>query len=124
MIRIQQHVYICAPAPLQFGVAEAFGVDIAPTIERFGRRRDLVLERLGPLTDIPRPAGAFYAFVKVPEHLRMTGTDFTRAAMARRVVVVPGAAFSARDTHIRLSYAVDDERLRAGLDILASMLRR
>ena len=36
-------------------------------------------------------------------------------ALARKLLVVPGSAFSERDTHFRLSFAATDEVLRAGL---------
>ncbi len=123
MIRLQQHIYICAPAPLQFAILAAFETDMSGAVERFRRRRDRVLEKLGSLTDIVTPGGAFYAFVRVPERLGMTASRFKDAAKARRVLIVPGAAFSARDTHFRLSYAVDDARLDEGLDILADLMR-
>jgi aspartate aminotransferase/aminotransferase len=91
-------------------------------IERFRRRRDLVLERLGAVTDVPFPGGAFYAFVKVPERLGMSATEFMEKARSRRVLIVPGYAFSKRDTHFRLSYAVDEAVLEEGLGTLADLM--
>lgn len=123
MVRFQQHLYVCAPTPLQLAAAAAFDVDMTPTIERYRARRDLVHARLSEVTEVPKPGGAFYAFVRVPDRLRMTATGFKDAAKARRVLVVPGSAFSARDTHFRLSYAVDDAKLARGLDILVELLR-
>jgi aspartate/methionine/tyrosine aminotransferase len=41
-------------------------------VREFESRRDLVQEKLGHLTEIATPGGAFYAFIKVPEHLGMT----------------------------------------------------
>jgi aspartate/methionine/tyrosine aminotransferase len=123
MVKMQQHLYICAPTPLQFGAIEAFGVDMGPLLETFRRRRDRVVERLGAVTEVPYPGGAFYAFVKVPERLGMTASEFMERARSRRVLVVPGYAFSKRDTHFRVSYAVKDETLDEGLGILAELLR-
>lgn len=124
MLKFHQHMYVCAPTPLQFGVAEAFGVDMAPVIAGYERRRDLVLARLSEVTEVPRPGGAFYAFVKVPDRLGMTATALKDRARSRRVLVVPGAAFSARDTHFRISYATREDKLNEGLDILAGLMRR
>lgn len=123
MVRLHQHVYICAPTPLQHGIRAAFDVDMSAVIERFSRRRELVCTTLGPVTELVRPGGAFYAFVPVPPRLGMTATQFKEAARARRVLIVPGVAFSARDSHFRLSYAVDDARLAEGLAILADLMR-
>lgn len=122
MVKMQQHLYICAPTPLQYGAIEAFDVDMGPLIERFRKRRDLVLERLGKVTEVPYPGGAFYAFVKVPERLGMTASEFMEQARSKRVLVVPGYAFSKRDTHFRISYAVKDEVLEEGLGILAGLM--
>ncbi len=117
------HLYINAPTPLQFGAAAAFDTDISPIIADYERRRDMVHRRLSEVTEVPFPGGAFYAFAKVPERLGMTGTQFKDAAKARRVLVVPGAAFSSRDTHFRLSFATAESKLREGLDILVDLMR-
>lgn len=123
MVRMQQHLYISAPTPLQYAAVEAFNVDMTVLIDRFRARRDLVHGRLSEVTEVPMPGGAFYAFVRVPDRLRMTASQFKDAARARKVLVVPGTAFSSRDTHFRLSYAVDDAKLARGLDILVELLR-
>ena len=122
MLKFHQHMYVCAPTPLQYGVAEAFGVDMSGVIADYERRRDLVHTRLSVVTDVPRPGGAFYAFVKVPDRLRLTASQFKDRARDRRVLVVPGAAFSARDTHFRISYATREDKLREGLDVLCELL--
>ncbi len=91
-------------------------------IEAYQRKRDLVLEKLAPLTEVIRPGGAFYAFVKIPDHFGITASQFTERAIGRNVLLIPGNIFSHRDTHFRLSYATSDEKLHGGLDILAEML--
>jgi len=37
--------------------------------------------------------------------------------------VIPGNVFSDRDTHFRLSYAVDEETLARGLEAIRDVLR-
>jgi aspartate/methionine/tyrosine aminotransferase len=123
MLKMQQHLYICAPTPLQHGVVEAFDTDISALIESFRRRRDKVVGALSKVTEVPYPGGAFYAFVKVPERMGMTADEFMKAARAKRVLVVPGYAFSKRDTHFRISYAVKEEVLEEGLSILVELMR-
>jgi aminotransferase len=123
MLKLQMHLYICAPTPLQWGAIEALDVDMGEVLERYRRRRDLVHQRLSEVTEVPFPGGAFYAFAKVPEKLGMTASEFKDLAKSRRVLIVPGTAFSQRDTHFRLSYAVDDQVLAEGLDVLVDLMR-
>jgi aspartate/methionine/tyrosine aminotransferase len=122
MVKVAQHLYICAPGPLQLGALAAFGVDMSGAIGEYTRRRDTVVRTLSEVTEVAHPAGAFYAFVKVPERLGMTATQFKDAAKARKVLIVPGCAFSPRDTHFRLSYATDPARLGEGVAILRDLL--
>jgi aspartate aminotransferase/aminotransferase len=37
------------------------------------------------------------------------------------LLVIPGIAFGRKDTHIRISYAAPDEKLRQGVEILNRM---
>src|SRR5439155_221605 len=39
------------------------------------------------------------------------------------VLLIPGKVFSRRDTHFRLSYAVSDKTLQAGLEILTRLMK-
>ncbi len=124
MAKLQQYTFVCAPAPLQAGVEACFETDMSSFVDAYQSRRDLVLEKLGSLTEIASPGGAFYAFIKVPEHLGMTGTAFAEEAIERNLLTIPGGAFSARDTHFRISFATEPGKLSRGLDILAEMMRR
>ena len=123
MRKLQQYVYVCAPAPLQAGAIAAFGVDVGPHIAEYQRRRDLVVSTLSKVTEVAMPGGAFYAFVKVPERLGMTGEQFYQRAKREKVFIVPGRTFSARDTHFRLSFAARPDDLRQGLEILVGIMR-
>jgi len=122
MTKIQQYTFVCAPTPLQAGVIAAFETDMSETVTKFAARRDLVMGTLGKVTQIARPDGAFYAFVKVPEHLGMTGTQFFERCVEENLLVIPGGVFSDRDTHIRLSFATSDEKLARGLEIIAGLM--
>ena len=42
------------------------------------------------------------------------------AAIGQSLLIVPGSAFSERDTHFRLSYAVKDVTLERGCSVLQS----
>jgi aspartate/methionine/tyrosine aminotransferase len=72
---------------------------------------------------VPTPGGAFYAFVKVPERLGLTASQFVEKAIERNVLVIPGKVFSTRDTHFRLSFAAKEETLARGLEVLTALMR-
>ncbi|MEZ6241878.1 MAG: aminotransferase class I/II-fold pyridoxal phosphate-dependent enzyme [Phycisphaerales bacterium] len=122
MAKMQQYTFVCAPAPLQVAVAECFDVDMGAHVREYQRRRDLVIERLAAVSDVPTPGGAFYAFPRIPERLGLTGTEFVERCMARNLLVIPGAVFSARDDRVRVSYATALDKLEAGLDILVELM--
>jgi len=123
MVKCQQYTFVCAPSIAQWGCLAAFDAGVADTVRRFQRRRDMVVEKLAPVAELPTPGGAFFAFVKVPESLGMTAQEACERAAERSLLVIPGNVFSQRDTHVRLSFAAPEDRLERGLDILASVLR-
>jgi aspartate/methionine/tyrosine aminotransferase len=121
--KLQQQTFVCASSPMQHAMAGAYEIDLTEQIERFQKRRDMVVEKLEEVTDLVVPEGAFYAFVKVPEHLQMTGMEFISKAIEHNVLAIQGSVFSARDTHFRISYAVDEADLEKGLSILHTLLQ-
>lgn len=122
MSKLQQYTFVCAPSIAQHGCLAAFESDITGHVAAYQGKRDMVVERLGGLTSISEPGGAFYVFIEVPKRLGMTGTAFAERLIDRNVLVIPGGVFSRRDTHIRISYAVSDAKLKQGLDIIAETL--
>lgn len=124
MAKLQQYTFVCAPSPLQAGVEACFETDMSAFVDEYESRRDLVLEKLSPITEIATPGGAFYAFIKVPEHLNMTGSQFAERAIEQQLLTIPGGAFSQRDTHFRISYATRRDKLIEGLDIIAEIMTR
>lgn len=121
MTKLQQYSWVCAPTPFQHACLAAFDCDMTSTVAQYEQRARTVLEAL-PMCDIPTPGGAFYAFVKVPERLRMTGTELFEKAAERNVLVIPGSTFSERDSHFRISYAVSEDKLVRGLEVLADIM--
>ncbi len=89
--------------------------EVAQMVETYRERRALMIAGLQQLgLQAPFPHGAFYAFPDVSVHL---GDETSSDALCRalledeQLVCVPGSAFGT-PTHIRLSYALDIERLR------------
>jgi aspartate/methionine/tyrosine aminotransferase len=107
-------------------VVGAFDIDMSREVADYEKRRNLVVERLTKVTDVPLPGGAFYAFVKVPERFgneMSRGENFFQEAVKRKVLIVPGRTFSQRDTHFRLSFATPMANLERGLAVLTDMMR-
>jgi len=122
MAKLQQYTFVCAPSMAQFGMARAFDLDLSERRETYQRRRDRVVEQLGDVTELISPQGAFYAFVPVNPALGLSGTEFVERALERNVLTIPGAVFSQRDSHFRISYAAPDDKLEQGLEILRDLL--
>jgi aspartate aminotransferase len=120
MLRVHQYVQACASAPAQYAAEAALTGPqdhVTEMRETFERRRNLVLDRFSEMgVAVPTPKGAFYAMPEVPE-------GFVDACIDRGVVVVPGEAFGANGAgHARISYANDEDRLRAALDVMADVV--
>ena len=79
----------------------------------------MVVEALADDFRLATPEGAFYAFPRAPWG---TATEFVAEAIRRDVLIIPGHVFSRRDSHFRISYAVDDATL-ARLDVLRDLAR-
>lgn len=123
MTKVNQYSFVCAPNMVQHAGVVALRTDVSELVGAYERKRDMVVQALGTVTDLAHPAGAFYAFPQVPPRLGLTADAFFRKALERNVLVIPGNIFSTRDTHFRISYAVDDARLAQGLDILANLMQ-
>ena len=120
MAKLQQFSYVCAPSVVQKAGVVALDQDLKGHVEAYRRKRDAVVAALGSLYDLPHPGGAFYAFPKAPWG---TATEFVAQAIARSLLIIPGNVFSRRDTHFRISYAVDDQTLARGLEVLVDIAR-
>jgi aspartate aminotransferase/aminotransferase len=118
MSMLQQYSYVCVNSPAQKAALVALEVDLSEHLRRCQRKRDLVYAELGKHYSVPRPEGAFYIFPEAPGG---DGDAFVRRAIERGVLVVPGSEFSARRSHFRISFAVDEEVLHRALAIFAEM---
>lgn len=118
MIKIQQYTFVCAPAPFQKAAAQALDFDVTGYVEQYRRKRDLLYEGLKDKFEIPKPSGAFYAFIKAPGP---AATPFVEKAIKNNLLIIPGCVFSERDTHFRISYATTNEKIQKGIEILRSL---
>jgi aspartate/methionine/tyrosine aminotransferase len=102
--------------------AEAF----EPIHAEFRSRRHYVHERLQAMgLRPPWPAGGFFFWLPVST-LRLTGLQFAeRLLCEKRVLLMPGEWFGPSGRgYVRLSYALEDGRLREGLNRLAEFMRQ
>lgn len=120
MAKLQQYTYVCAPQPAQYGALAAFDTDMSYRRREYREKRDLVCDALEGHFEFVRPSGGFYVFPKAPARFA-SASAFVDEAIKRNVLVINGRAFSARDSHFRISYAAPNDRLREGCDILKAI---
>ncbi|MHC4945715.1 MAG: pyridoxal phosphate-dependent aminotransferase [Planctomycetota bacterium] len=118
MMVLQQFTFVCAPSFAQKAVLTALDMDVTEYIEKYRVKRDMVFNGLKDHYKTTRPDGSFYIFPQLPKGVK--GQDFVKKALSKKVLVVPGSAFSRQDTHFRISFAAPDEDLKKGVDILRS----
>lgn len=120
MTKIQQYTFVCSPQPAQWAGLQAMDIELSMYRNEYREKRDLIVAGLSDLFEITIPGGAFYIFPKSPDG--MTGTQFVEKAIAKGLLIIPGAVFSGQDTHFRISYAASNDTLKRGIDILRSLV--
>lgn len=115
---LQQYSVVCAPAPAQWAAIEALKTPLVKEIALMKKRRDLVFQKLSPITRLTNLDGAFYAFLDLP----IDSQQFVEKAIERDLLVVPGHIFSQRKNTLRISYAVEESILEQGLQILIELI--
>ncbi|PYS95426.1 MAG: hypothetical protein DMF50_08820 [Acidobacteria bacterium] len=117
-------------------ISQAAGVEavrgaqdsVAAMLAEYRRRRDEIVPALNRVRGIrcATPGGAFYVFPNVSGAMARLGAG-TSIDLAKRlmteigVATVPGEAFGVPG-HLRLSYALSLDRIRAGVDRLRGLL--
>jgi aspartate aminotransferase/aminotransferase len=121
MVKLQHYSYVCAPSMVQHAGLVAWDYDVSEIVADYKRKRDRICEGLKNRFELTVPGGAFYMFPKAPWG---TASEFVAEAIRNNLLIVPGSAFSRRDTHFRISYAADDRTIDRGLEILNRMARQ
>jgi aspartate aminotransferase len=122
MAKLQQYTFVCAPSFAQKACLTALETDVSGHVEDYRRKRNIAYATLQRVFEVVKPSGGFYIFPKVPERFG-SATAFVEQAIGRNVLVIPGNVFSERDTHLRICYATDDEKIRLGCEILCELAR-
>jgi aspartate aminotransferase/aminotransferase len=121
MLKLQQFSFVCAPSMVQHAGLAALDYDVSAIVADYRQKRDRLYEGIKDRYDLARPGGAFYLFPRAPWG---TATEFVAEAIRNNLLIIPGATFSGRDTHFRLSYAADDATIDRGIEILNRLARR
>ncbi|PIW69063.1 MAG: aminotransferase, partial [Ignavibacteriales bacterium CG12_big_fil_rev_8_21_14_0_65_30_8] len=123
-------MYVCAPAPLQIGVAEgimkldnSFYDNLKLT---YKYKRDLICDALNNAGLNPiKPQGAYYVLADISRLEGVTSKEKTMNFLRMtKIAIVPGEAFyhdSAGDNIARVCFAKDDSILKSVADILLSV---
>jgi aspartate aminotransferase/aminotransferase len=118
MAKLQQFTFTCAPSIVQHAGVAAWDCDVSPMVADYRKKRDRLVTALQGVYEFTKPGGAFYLFGKSPHG---TASDFVNRAIENNLILIPGNLYSQRDTHFRISYAVTDETLDRGIEILLSL---
>ena len=123
LTNLQQYCHICPPSLGQWGALTAMRTSTAPQVAAYKKNRDRMVAALQPYYDFCIPEGAFFIFMPAPQG--MTGSAFSSyAAEKEGLLIFPGNVFSERDTHTRVSFAVDEAMLDRGIHLLQKMATR
>jgi aspartate/methionine/tyrosine aminotransferase len=118
----QQFTFVCAPAPAQWGALAGLDQDLTWIREAYRKKRDIIHAGLHEMYPMQRSGGSIYAFPHIP---RGTTLDrFMDACIQRQLLVVPGTACSERDTHFRISFAAENDKLDMAVDLLNDIALR
>lgn len=128
--KLAQNLFICPPAPAQYGALAAFGPDALALLEHrrreFQQRRDYLvpaLEALGFSVPV-MPQGAFYIYAGVERFGRDSHQFALEVLEGAGVAITPGLDFGKNrpERFVRIAYTRGLEELQEGIRRLAKML--
>ena len=96
----------------------------AAQLREMEKKRDLAYDAVSRMFECIKPGGAFYLFADVSRRLGSFASSADLAAHLLQkagVAMVPGEAFGA-DGHLRISYALPEERLIEGFERMEKAL--
>ena len=126
LIKMQYHVCASPNMPAQYGILNAMPhldayLDNARQV--FKKRRDLITSRINEIDGmhLEPPKGAFYAFPSYEQDIK--SADLANELARNGLICTPGSAFGTYgENHLRFSYAADETKINAGMDILAKVI--
>jgi aspartate aminotransferase/aminotransferase len=118
MVTMQQYVFSSVNSIAQKSGLFALGYPTDAIIAGYRRKRDLIYEGLRDKFNVVKPEGAYYIFPEVPDG---DGDAFVERAIENRLFIIPGSVFSRKKSHVRISFAADDETILKGVEILRKL---
>ena len=128
IIKVHQYLVTAASTISQKAAVRALieGIDDGLIMkEEYRVRRDFLYEKMTSFGfKVAKPAGAFYLFAKIPDHLEQDSMKFcVDLAQKAKLAVIPGIAFGKEaEGYIRLSYAASMEQLEEAVSRLNQYL--
>lgn len=122
MSELQAQIYQGVTTVVQHAGLAAMGCNINKMYEDYKLRHYFVKDNLNKEYSISKSEGGFFFFIKVPERLNMSATEFCKNLKKQGVLFVPGIVFSHKDTHFRMSICKDIENLKRAIDLLNSFV--
>jgi aspartate aminotransferase len=121
--KVHSHSVSCATSFAQRGAVAAIDGPQQPVeemVSAFESRRDTLVDALADAgVEIPKPEGAFYAFVPVDADDDAALCE--EILQEEYVATTPGSAFGVPG-YMRVSYATDEERIKEGVERFAPYL--
>ncbi|MCB9675027.1 MAG: pyridoxal phosphate-dependent aminotransferase [Alphaproteobacteria bacterium] len=124
--KITTHTFYSTPTASQLAALAALGPAgdawVAQARAKYAELGRWAAERLG----VEAPEGSTFLFLDVSDHLDETGlVGLLERAVERGLLVAPGDSFGPYPNHVRLCFtSAAPERVRAGVEVLASLLGR
>ena len=119
MLELQQFVFFSNSSVAEHAALAALGTSTAPAMRHYAKNREYVLKNLSPEYVRSSGEGSFFFFIK---HPFLDGRQLAEEALKHELIVLPGNLFSLKQSHFRISYACDMDRLVAGIEILNSLV--
>jgi aspartate aminotransferase len=121
MLKVHQYIQACANSIAQKAAQAALEGPqdcVGQMRESFRKRRDILMEGFSDMgIKCVKPQGAFYAFPEVEDE------EAPQKLLKSGVIVVPGTAFGENGKgHIRISYAISEEKLKRAIGIIGKVL--
>ena len=118
---LQQYAIFSSSSIAQHAALEALHNPTTHLVDKYRKKRDLVVSRLNEVgVEVMGAEGAYYVFFKAPNNL--TDLEFSEKLLEHNLILVPGRAFSSRHGYIRISFGTDIETLQKGLDVLCYVI--
>jgi aminotransferase len=130
LIKLNLYTNTCANAFAQMAAAAALSGPqdaVVQMVRAFAIRRELMVKRLNEIDGFHcmKPKGAFYAFPNTKE-TGLSSFDLSMALLNDgHVSTVPGSSFGdVGEGHIRLCYAVSEQKINEGMDRIQRTVKR